>query len=98
MIAAREVHFRAKRLLNCLDVCPQSIGRDLDAILEPARNVGNECVRGGRIALAHFERWHQFRLRVYGAERPSIAQRRVIAGTQVALFLADESPDFIDCR
>jgi hypothetical protein len=90
-----EVHIRPKVLFNSIDVKPESVSRELDAIRHTVRQIANKGIRSSSAALAHCERGNQLRLGIDGYENPRIPKFGGIVFADVTLFLANEGPDFI---
>lgn len=94
----REIHIRYKGSFKGPYVLPQRVAGGLHAVLDPAGNVSDARVCGSPIACAHRERRDELRICVYRAERSNIPKRRVIPGLDVALFLSDEPPNFVELQ
>jgi hypothetical protein len=93
-----EVNVRSKIHLDCVHVGSQGIARNLHAIPHPRRNVRNKGVSGWQIALPALERRNDFGIGVYRAKCPYIAKLKAIVWRTMTLFLADESPQFIELQ
>src|SRR5664280_1161254 len=90
-----EIPVRAERLLNRIPVRPESIAGNLYAGCQPTSQIADKHLRGRHVSLAAPKRGNQLRFRVNRAERPDIAVLRVVINAQMALFLSDESTNFV---
>ena len=94
----REIHITPKRLFNRIDVKPESVCGDLDAMRETLRQIVYECLRGSSRTLANCEAGNEFRNRVNGHENPSVSKFGGVFFAASFLLLVHKAPNFIGLK
>jgi hypothetical protein len=92
------VYVCSERLLDCLNIPVQCIRGNLHTISHPTRNILHERCRRRSVTLPYLKRRHQFGFSVDGTVRPNVAHLRIVAYSEMPLFLADESPKLIELQ
>jgi hypothetical protein len=93
-----EVGIRSKARGNAFGVVDEAIGRDLSSALDSVVQIGKELGHVALEPLPDVERRNQLGFRVNRHKHPLAAELRRITATNVALFLADKRPDFVQLQ
>jgi hypothetical protein len=91
----REVGIGSKASGHAVRVVNKTIGRDLSPALDAIVKIGQELGHVALEPMPYVKRRNQFGFRVNRHKHPLAAEVGRIPAADVALFLADERPDFI---
>jgi hypothetical protein len=94
----REVHIRSKALRDSHGVVVKAVCRELHAVGKALIQVPQESPRIGAHALANAKRGHQLGFCINRNVNPLVTQFGRVSATQVAPFLPDVAPDFVNLQ